>query len=83
MKQYPCPCCGFYTRSEAGFGTFDICPICGWEDDFFQANNPDNPSGANHISLNQARENYKKYGYCCERMRKRVRLPNNSEKKII
>ncbi len=34
---YECPCCGYKTLSEkydVNEGTgYDICPICGWEDD--------------------------------------------------
>lgn len=26
-----CPCCGFLTLDERG--TFEICPVCFWEDD--------------------------------------------------
>jgi hypothetical protein len=59
---YPCPCCGSLTRSEKEYGTFEICDICGWEDDYAQANNPDLEGGANKPSLNQAKDNYKKYG---------------------
>ena len=57
-KCYPCPCCGFLTRSESDHGTFEICPICGWEDDYVQFNDPDYRGGANRESLNEARENY-------------------------
>ncbi len=27
----PCPCCGCRTLTERG--AYDICPVCGWEDD--------------------------------------------------
>ncbi|MBF0313784.1 MAG: hydrolase [Oligoflexia bacterium] len=61
-KYYPCPCCGSLTRSEEEYGTFEICDVCGWEDDFAQAKNPDFEGGANKPSLNQAKENYKNFG---------------------
>ncbi len=43
-------------------GEYDICPICFWEDDPFQSEDPDLDGMANSISLNQAKENYKKFG---------------------
>jgi len=43
-------------------GRYDICPVCGWEDDDWQFNKPDHPGGANHVSLNEARDNYVKFG---------------------
>lgn len=30
--RYPCPCCGFLVFGEEP-GSYDICGICGWEDD--------------------------------------------------
>jgi hypothetical protein len=30
---------------------FDICAVCGWEDDPIQNDDPDYDGGANHISL--------------------------------
>lgn len=74
-KGYTCPCCGFLTRSEPDFGTFEICPICNWGDDDVQFINPDFRGGANEESLNEAKENYKKFGASFERFRKQVRSP--------
>jgi hypothetical protein len=34
----------------------DICGICKWEDDPVQNNDPDYSGGANHISLNEAKQ---------------------------
>lgn len=56
MIKYECPCCGRLTLSEKPPGTYDICDICGWEDDEVQYNNPDYEGGANILSLNQAKE---------------------------
>lgn len=39
---------------------FDICEVCGWEDDNYQRAHPDYAGGANCMSLNDAREAYKK-----------------------
>lgn len=48
-----CPCCG-EGMVEAGH-EFDICEVCGWEDDNFQFAHPDYRGGANKMSLNEAR----------------------------
>lgn len=50
---FPCPACGFLTFAE-GTGSYDICPICNWEDDGVQLNMPDLPGGANKYSLADA-----------------------------
>ena len=34
MKKYECPCCGFYTFDEKPNGSYDICPVCFWEEEF-------------------------------------------------
>ncbi len=60
--KYPCPCCGYLTYDYEPNGTFDICDICGWEVDDYQAKYPDSNGGANKVSLNQARLNFKMYG---------------------
>ncbi len=36
---YPCPCCGWVVFEEEP-GSYDICPICGWEDDLSQLRFP-------------------------------------------
>lgn len=48
---YTCPGCGYKTRSSEYFGSYDICPICDWEDDSVQLHNPACGGGANKISL--------------------------------
>ena len=74
-KGYPCPCCGFLTRSEQTYGTFEICPICNWEDDDIQYNNPNLKGGANQESLLDARRNFKKFGAVSIKYIKEVRSP--------
>jgi hypothetical protein len=54
--EYPCPSCGFYTISRDYFGTFDICPICDWEDDNVQLANPACGGGANQKSLIESQQ---------------------------
>lgn len=62
MNKYNCPCCNFLTFDEPLDGTYEICPVCGWEDDKLQLENPDYEGGANEVSLNQAKQNFKMIG---------------------
>lgn len=62
MTKFPCPCCGFLTLEHEPPGSFDICPVCWWEDDLVQAGDPDYAGGANVVSLRQAKENYRRLG---------------------
>jgi hypothetical protein len=61
-NRYPCPCCGFLTLVEEPPGTYFICPVCFWEDDYVQFVDPDLTGGANKGSLNQARKNFIRFG---------------------
>lgn len=76
---YKCPCCGYFTLGERPNGTFDICPVCFWEDDGVQLDNPDFSGGANTVSLYQGRENFLKYGACEKEMVPHVRKPVEDE----
>ncbi len=59
--------------------TFQICPICYWEDDGEQFFNPDSHDGANKVSLNQAKLNYLKYGAILEKYIGKTRKPREDE----
>ena len=72
-QKFRCPCCGYYTLPSAG--AYDICPVCFWEDDPVQEDDPDYPGGANDLSLNECRRNYELYGACEQRFSERVRKP--------
>jgi len=48
-----CPVCGKYNFAEEN--SFDICPICGWENDGVQADDHNYAGGANPLSVNEAR----------------------------
>ena len=50
---YPCPCCGFLVFEET-LGSYEICRICGWEDDEVQQRWPGYRGGANVESLCEA-----------------------------
>ena len=72
---YACPCCGYLTFKERPPGTFDICPVCGWEDDEVQFRNPGYEGGANSVSLDQARENFSAFGAIDQESLRSVRKP--------
>lgn len=57
--KYTCPCCGKNTLNEQPPGTYEICPICNWEDDELQFNDPSFSGGANELCLYEAREKYR------------------------
>lgn len=53
VRAYSCPCCGYPTLSEpAGY---EICDVCGWEDDGGDGYGP------NACSLEAAREHFRQY----------------------
>lgn len=56
--KFKCPCCGQNTLLEKPPGTYQICPICHWEDDYVQFYNPNYKGGANKNSLNEARKKF-------------------------
>lgn len=57
--KYKCPCCENKTLYEKPPGTFEICPICNWEDDVVQYNDPTYAGGANEMCLNDAIRKYR------------------------
>ncbi|HEY3644535.1 MAG TPA: CPCC family cysteine-rich protein [Gammaproteobacteria bacterium] len=52
--QYPCPACGFIGFAQPP-GSYDICAICGWEDDNVQLLHPMMKGGANKKCLHEVR----------------------------
>lgn len=79
MTGFPCPCCGYLTLSRASPGTFEVCPVCYWEDDDVQARDPEYSGGANAVSLNEARANYRELGASAPNFQANVRPPNREE----
>lgn len=61
MEKYTCACCGFKTLSE-GEGSYEICPLCSWQEDGVMNANPDYWGGANGVCLRQAQRNYIAFG---------------------
>lgn len=52
-----CKCCCKYELDKNSI--FQVCPICGWESDPIQEDNPNYRGGANYESLNEYKEKYK------------------------
>jgi Cysteine-rich CPCC len=69
-SRWPCPCCGFLVFTEPA-GSYEICPVCGWEDDLSQLRFPGQDGGANGISLLGAQQEFEKRelrgDYDCDR----------------
>ena len=55
-KIYNCPCCN--TKAFEDIGGFDICELCGWQDDPLQRDDPDDDMGANFLSLNDYKKEW-------------------------
>ncbi len=52
-----CPACGFLTLddvNDSDYGSYNICNVCGWEDDKLQLEDPEMKGGANEESLLKA-----------------------------
>ncbi|WP_420793545.1 CPCC family cysteine-rich protein [Roseinatronobacter alkalisoli] len=56
-EEIKCPCCETGVLSESG--VYEICSVCGWEDDPIQSRDPDFAGGANKLSLRQAQKEWK------------------------
>jgi len=81
MKKYTCLCCGYKTLDEPPPGTYNICPICFWEDDGVQLDDPFYKGGANHVSLIEAQKNFVEFGACEREMLKYVRKSSENDEK--
>lgn len=78
--QYQCPCCRFWTIfDECPPGTYQICPVCNWEDDNVQYYDPNFRGGANEMSLNEAQNSYKLIGAISREATKYTRSPKSNE----
>jgi hypothetical protein len=77
--RYPCPCCAFLTLSSPPPGSYGLCPVCYWEDDPIQFDNPDLAGGANLESLRQAQSNMREFGASSRNSLRSVRPPHPEE----
>lgn len=80
LMKYKCPCCGFMTFDEEIGASYDICPVCYWQDDSVDINaNTEMISGANGMSLSEARSNFLLFGAVKEEFADIVREPLEDE----
>ena len=75
---YTCVCCGFRTLPEP-VGSYEICPVCFWEDDLVQLAFPNMNGGANKVSLIEGQTNFMAHGVCEPAMKKHVRPATRDE----
>lgn len=73
---YRCDCCGYYTLEDE---VYEICSVCQWQEDYITRKDPDFTGGANEVSLNEARNNYKLFGASEKKYVGRVRKPLSEE----
>ena len=76
-----CPCCGYDTFQEKERLIYTICPICFWEDDPFQFEDPELEGGANRVSLNQGQVSFDTFGASEKEMKRHCRAPNKKDKR--
>lgn len=74
---FPCVCCGYLTVDAPG--SYDICPVCLWEDDIVQLRYPMLAGGANPSSLVDAQAFFAATGASHARRTERVRPPAADE----
>lgn len=74
-----CPCCFHKTLGERG--GFEICAVCFWEDDGQDDSDADEVLGGpnGHLSLTQARENFRRFAVSRKQDLPYVRPPRPEE----
>ncbi|WP_408636588.1 CPCC family cysteine-rich protein [Novosphingobium aquimarinum] len=76
---HQCPCC--YNRTLNERGSFEICPVCFWEDDGQDNHDAEvvrgGPNGG--LSFTVARSNYQAIGACEQSAVDHVRAPTAFE----
>src|SRR5579871_5254763 len=79
---HPCPCCGYLVFRGLP-GSFEVCPVCWWEDDGQQLADPTYPGGANGPSLQIAQSNFEEIGACEDQFVRKVRSPLPSDQRDL
>ena len=69
--KHACACCGYFTITEI----FETCPVCCWEESFYQEEQIDDNGGPNTITLRESRENFKKFSVMSLDFKYHVRPP--------
>lgn len=77
--KHACPCCRYLTLPE--INAWEICPICFWEDDPVQREDPQSSGGANTVSLNQAQKNFADFRASEKRFAGSVRSPGEEDRR--
>jgi hypothetical protein len=75
MTKIACPCCGYKTLKTEYYGSYSICPVCFWEDDQIQLEDPTYSGGANKYSLLESQKNFIRFGASESDMKRYVRSP--------
>ena len=60
MGPHKCPVCGKHVFRDPD--PYEGCPVCDWIDNLYQRQYPDEGGLENRLSLNEAKEQYEKYG---------------------
>ncbi|MEO1166524.1 MAG: CPCC family cysteine-rich protein [Chloroflexota bacterium] len=60
MPREQCPCCDYMTLPERKM--YIICRVCFWEDDGTDIDTLDKPNWVNHMTLREARANFREFG---------------------
>ncbi len=79
---YPCPCCGHLTFGRPP-GSYDVCPVCFWEDDAAQLRWPTYEEAPNRQSLITAQRAYAEDGTTEPRLVGLVRSPRDDEPREV
>lgn len=83
VKKFACPCCGFLTLTDRSYWSFEICPVCFWENDPLQEEDPFYWGGANGISITEGLTNFGRCGASHPDEALRVRAPAVDEVPLI
>lgn len=80
QKRYECDCCGNYTYEEPSRTYYYVCPVCYWEHMYLEPEQVNYYGGEGVIpTLEQAKENYKKFGAFAPHAVSYVREPYSEE----